>query len=95
MSGYRKVLVLGTAGGSGGSSGPSGVSDAINTWTELAAVITTTLSVGTIKIWFDTDDLVMRSTVLRTGTDATDTANGIQRPADYAGGTNEKVWYQY
>jgi hypothetical protein len=69
------------------------VDSEIDSWTELAAIPTTDLPVGTVKIWVNTAEGLMKGTQLLAGTDATDTANGIQRPDDYAAGTNEKVWY--
>lgn len=67
---------------------------AITTWDQLAALQTTNVAVGAIKIWVNTADLSFKIVQLRAGTDATDTANGIQRPNDYNAATNAKVWYQ-
>lgn len=66
----------------------------ITSWEELAAIPTTNLVVPVIKFWLEAATMLYRVTVLKAGTDATDTANGIQRPADYNGATNAKVWYQ-
>ena len=70
------------------------VDDTIHTWDQLAAVATVGVTVPTIKIWFETATSLYRVTVLQARTDATDTANGIQRPNDYDPATNAKVWYQ-
>lgn len=70
------------------------VDNSIHTWAQLAAVPTAGLTVPVIKLWFETATALYRVTVLQAGTDATDTANGIQRPDDYDGATNAKVWYQ-
>lgn len=70
------------------------VDNSITTWAQLAAVATTGLTVPVMKIWFEPATLLFHVTVLRAGIDATDTANGIQRPDDYNAGTNAKVWYQ-
>jgi hypothetical protein len=87
----QSILIL----GGGGGSSSSGVDASIADWTALAAIATTSLSVPQIKVWYDDAAGVVRHSVLKAGTDATDTANGIQRPDDYAPGTNEKVWYTY
>lgn len=70
------------------------IDNTVHTWADLANVPTVGATVPVIKIWFETATALYRVTVLQTGTDATDTANGIQRPADYNAGTNAKVWYQ-
>lgn len=80
---------LGTILGGGGLP----VDASITTWAELAAVETEDLAVPVIKIWREAATSLYHFTVLLAGTDATDTANGIQRPADYGAG-NQKVWYQ-
>jgi mRNA-degrading endonuclease toxin of MazEF toxin-antitoxin module len=75
----------------------TGVSEAITTWAELGAVATTTLTVGACRIWFNDGaggDGLAKFVRLVAGTDATDTASGIQRPDDYNGSTNAKVWKQ-
>lgn len=69
------------------------VDASITSWAELAAVATDDLDVPVIKIWREAATSLYHFTVLLAGTDATDTANGIQRPNDYAAG-NQKVWYQ-
>lgn len=69
------------------------VDASITSWAELAAVATADLDVPVIKIWREAATSLYHFTVLLAGTDATDTANGIQRPNDYAVG-NHKVWYQ-
>ena len=69
------------------------VDNSIHTWADLALVDSALLTVPVIKIWFETATSLYHVVVLQAGTDATDTANGIQRPHDYAAG-NHKVWYQ-
>jgi hypothetical protein len=70
------------------------VDTAITSWAELAAVATADLEAGAIKLWINAADGSAKIVQLRTGTDATDTGNGIQRPNDYADPGNTKVWYQ-
>lgn len=65
----------------------------VNSWATLAAVPTTNLAVGALKIWVDPTTGLLKATQLLAGTDATDTASGIQRPNDYDGATNAKVWF--
>lgn len=65
----------------------------LDTWAELAAIPTTSMTVGTVKIWVDSSTGILKATQLLAGTDATDTASGIQRPDDYNAATNAKVWY--
>lgn len=69
------------------------VDASITSWADLAAVSTVDLDVPVIKIWRESATSLYHFTVLLAGTDATDTANGIQRPADYTA-SNQKVWYQ-
>lgn len=78
-----------------------GVSDApptpdgsISSWADLAALTTVGLTLPVTKFWVESATLLYRVTVLKAGTDATDTANGIQRPNDYADPGNAVVWYQ-
>jgi hypothetical protein len=75
------------------NSGGVVVDPAISTWAQLAAIPTTGVAVGAVKIWVDSATGVLKATQLLAGTDATDTASGIQRPDDYNGATNAKVWY--
>jgi hypothetical protein len=77
----------------GGGSGLVPVNNDVHSWAELAAVPTVGAAVPTIMLWFETATSLYRVTVLQAGTDATDTANGIQRPDDYAA-ANQNVWYQ-
>lgn len=65
----------------------------ITSWAELAAMETVTTPVGTAIAWVEASTLILKATVLLTGTAATNTAEGIQRPADYNAGTNAKVWF--
>jgi hypothetical protein len=72
---------------------PSGVDPATNTLAELAAIVTLTLTVPVVKIMYNSTSLEVQTWVLLAGTDATN--SGVtQRPDDYAGTTNEKVWYR-
>ena len=54
----------------------------IATWADLAARSTTGMPDGTIKIWIEAATGITHTVRLLPGTDATDTANGIQRPND-------------
>ncbi len=76
------------------NSGGSPTDPAITSWTELAAVPTTNVAVGAIKLWINAADGTFKIVQLRAGTEATNTANGIQRPDDYSNPSNAKVWYQ-
>jgi len=69
------------------------INPAITSWADLAAIATTGLAVGTAYAWVEASTLILKATVLLTGTAATDTAEGIQRPADYNASTNAKVWF--
>lgn len=64
----------------------------IQSWADLAAFSTTGMQNGTIKAWVDASTGITRFTRLLPGTDASDPANGIQRPNDYGVG-NYRVWY--
>lgn len=66
----------------------------VGTWAELAALPTTGYETNTIKIWVETATGITITVRLLEGTDATDTASGIQRPDDYANPGNARVWYQ-
>jgi hypothetical protein len=66
----------------------------IASWTDLAAVPTKLLPVGTIYLWVDSASDSLKATQLRTGTDASDPTNGVQRGDDYADPGNTKVWYE-
>lgn len=74
------------------NSGGVVVDPAITSWATLAAVPTTTLTVGAVKIWVDSASGLLKATQLVAGTEATDTASGLQRPNDYNGATNAKYW---
>lgn len=69
------------------------VDASITSWAQLAAIPTASLAVPVIKIWREASTSLYHFTILLAGTDATDTANGLQRPNDYGAG-NQKVWYQ-
>lgn len=66
----------------------------ITSWSDLAAFSTTGMPTGTIKIWVNAATGIEITVRLLDGTDATNTANGIQRPNDYANPGNARVWYQ-
>jgi hypothetical protein len=73
--------------------GGSPVDNTINSWADLAAIPTESLTVPVLKLWVNDADGAFKATQLRSGTNATDTSNGIQRPDDYSAG-NQRVWYQ-
>jgi hypothetical protein len=75
----------GTAGGT-----PDMWDSGITSLTDLAAVVTTTLAVGTIRAWIMAEDGTEQVWKLIAGTMAT--SDGIQRPTDYNASTNAKVW---
>lgn len=72
---------------------PSGVDAAITSWAQLAAVVTTNVNAGWIKIWIEASTGLTKVTQLRASTAATDTANGIQRGNDFDSVTNAKAWF--
>ena len=74
------------------NSGGAPFNYSITTWAELAQLPTVNVTVGAIQLWVDSVDGVLKATQLLAGTDATDTAQGVQRPDDYSAG-NQKVWY--
>lgn len=75
------------------ANGGAPVDASIHSWSDLAGIATVGLNVKTVKIWVDDATGLLKATQLLTGTDATDTASGIQRPNDYANPGNTKVWY--
>lgn len=79
--------------GGGGSGGTSGVNQSVTSWTELAAIATAALSIPQVIVWVNAADDSFHVTQLRAGTDATDTAAGIQRPDDYNDPANTRCWY--
>jgi hypothetical protein len=83
---------ISTSGGGSGStvSTVSGFSDTITTLDLLAAVPTEDLDVPVFLTWWNADLETLVTYRLIAGTSAT--APGIQRPNDYADGTNEKIW---
>jgi len=73
---------------------PSGIDPDTNTLAELEAIATLGLTPPVVKIIYNTDTEEVQTWILKAGTDAT--SSGVtQRPTDYAGTTNEKVWYRY
>lgn len=81
-----------TSGGGSGTtvSTVSGFSDTITTLDLLAAVPTVDLDVPVFLTWWNADLETLVTYRLIAGTAAT--SPGIQRPNDYADGTNEKIW---
>jgi hypothetical protein len=73
------------------SGGGGFVNTAITSWSDLAALMTPLIPVNTTIMWVDASAGLLRATQVRLGTDATDTASGIQRADDYA--TTGKIWY--
>ena len=73
---------------------PVVINSNITSWAQLAAVGTTALSVSSVIAWIEAATLILMVTQLLAGTDATNTAAGVQRPSDYNASTNAKVWYQ-
>lgn len=69
------------------------VNDAVESWADLAALVTLGRALPYTVLWVESSTGLFKVTQLRAGTDATDTANGIQRPNDYGVG-NQVVWYQ-
>jgi hypothetical protein len=89
---FRTMPIYQPGGGSG-SGGGSGVNNNVSSWAELAALPTTSLTKPYSIIWVESSTGIAHTTQLRAGTDATDTASGIQRPDDY-GVSNQYVWYE-
>lgn len=69
------------------------VDNTINSWADLAAIATADLTVPVLKLWVNDADGLLKATQLLAGSDATDTASGIQQPSDFNAGTNAKVWF--
>lgn len=87
------VPCLGGGSSSGGGtvfSLTSGFSETVNTLVQLAALATVSADVPIYLTFFNTDVGALQTWKLQAGTAAT--AEGIQRPTDYADGTNEKIW---
>lgn len=72
----------------------SRIEPGVTTWDLLAALSTTGMPTGTIKEWVNAASGIAIVVRLLDGTDPTDTANGVQRPNDYADPGNARVWYQ-
>lgn len=72
----------------------SGIRSDITSWADLAAVLTLGATKPVILEWYDATVGLTRTVVLQAGTDATDTAQGVQRPDDYDASLNPYVWYQ-
>lgn len=70
----------------------SGFRPDITTWGELADVITAGSTPPFILSWEDPSVPIMRTVVGMVGSDATDTASGVQRAGDWA--ASGIVWYQ-
>jgi len=86
--------LLDTASSASPSPYPVVVNTGITSWAQLAAVTTTTLPLASVIAWVEASTLILIVTQLLAGTDATDTANGVQRPNDFNSSTNAKVWFQ-
>lgn len=65
----------------------------LTSWADLAAVATTGLALGTTRVWVESSTGILKAAQLKASTAATDTASGLQRPSDYNGSTNAKVWH--
>ncbi len=70
----------------------SGFRSEITSWSDLAAVVTAGSLPPFIIEWYDPSAELMRTVVGDVGTDATDTANGVQRANDWA--ASGIVWLQ-
>ena len=75
----------------GGTGGNTGVDATVTTLAGLAAIPTVNLTPPVVKVWVLEADGTSQVWRLLAGTDAT-VAGSIQRPADYAASTNEKIW---
>lgn len=73
------------------ANGGAPVDPSISSWAQLAAIPTVGDAAGSIKIWVESATGILRATQLLVGSDATDTASGIQRPDDWA--SSGLVWY--
>lgn len=85
--GANNYNIPGTSGGT-----PAKWDAGITSLTDLAAVVTTSLSAGSIRAWIQASDGTEQIWRLIAATDAT--ASGIQRPNDYNVSTNAKVWFK-
>ncbi len=81
-----------SAAAGGGSSSGSGVDANIDTLAELAAIPTINLTPPVIKVWVLEADGTTQTWRLLASTAAT--ADGVQRPDDYASPGNAKVWFK-
>ena len=93
------IMLGGWEGGQEGAAPPVPtlavfVDQSITSWADLAAVPTVGLATGSTKLWVDTTTLLLMGAVLMGGIQATNTAEGLQRPDDYDGSTNAKVWHE-
>jgi hypothetical protein len=66
----------------------------ITSWAELAELTTESRLLNSMISWVEADTGILKTVQLRTGTDATSTVDGIQRPNDYSDPDNLRVWYQ-
>ncbi len=64
----------------------------ITSLVDLAAVVTTNLSPGTIRAWVQASDGSEQVWRLIASTDVT--GPGVQRPNDFNASTNAKVWFK-
>ncbi len=74
--------------------GPAPVSGEVQSWEDLAKIVTAGLPVPQLLLWVESATGAFKITQLRAGTDATDVSSGIQRPLDFDQLYNAKVWYQ-
>lgn len=82
------------SGGGASSVRELAVDTSVTSWAQLAAIATTALALGTTVTWVEASTEILKVVVLRSSTAATSTADGLQRPNDYNGATNAKVWHQ-
>jgi hypothetical protein len=67
---------------------------AVRTWDELAALETVSRSLNSLVFWVEAATGLLQVVQLRAGSDASDPANGIQRPSDWSDPDNLRVWYK-
>lgn len=89
------VLTSGWQTPNGGNPYPQSLSinTSVTSWAQLAAVATVALPTGSAIAWINASTLILMVTQLQAGIEATDTAQGLQRPDDFNAGTNAKVWH--
>ncbi len=65
----------------------------VTSWDELGALTTTGRQLNSVLFWVEASTGLLQVTQLRTGSDATDQPNGVQRPVDWSS-ENLRVWYK-